>query len=361
MRAAIQAHKPGSAPRQTQLHSHPNHLSLRLCCLMENTCTMSHNTFEQWLLAVVHDAAALHGAKREEEIMQDISVLLRTMACGIRRPAPRGEKQTMPKLKGGDVAIVRRDGPPHPPQLSMTLRRTSPAGRPAAAARRARLAGGASAGRRRYGCHSRACEYHCGAMLERQRQRGASSVDARTTSELSRQSKLRLACRALDALRRVHALIKDTTNDDSTAELRAVHANDQPGEGALKAMSAKLITSQYFSLLQEVMPPSPANGPALAFVNEQVQEQMVKVAMQLYHTCSNRSIGMKSWMRTLADGMRVNVNRKTTAVFKVLRAISTSSGLSRRAPWTTRHAPSRSRSGGRRRGLSRRRSHPTSS
>lgn len=243
----------------------------------------------------------------------------------------------------------------------MTLRRTSPAGRPAAAARRARLAGGASAGRRRYGCHSRACEYHCGAMLERRRQRGASSVDARTTSELSRQSKLRLACRALDALRRVHALIKDTTNDDSTAELRAVHANDQPGEGALKAMTTKLITSQYFSLLQEVMPPSPANGPALAFVNEQVQEQMVKVAMQLYHTCSNRSVGMKSWMRTLADGMRVNVNRKTTAVFKVLRAISTSSGLSRRAPWTTRHAPRRSRSGGRRRGLSRRRSHPTRS
>ncbi|KAJ1637847.1 hypothetical protein T492DRAFT_859324 [Pavlovales sp. CCMP2436] len=138
------------------------------------------------------------------------------------------------------------------------------------------------------------------AMLAR---RGNRQPSARLLAAIhsARTSVLRRACRAL------MLLWEKTDYDDSTAASREMHAR-----AFEEKFTDKVIDSLYFAegkhAVGNLIRRWGRTGP---FVNE--QEHMVKVTKQLYSRCSDKSTQLRSWVRRLASGEEVTVDRKTTA------------------------------------------------
>mmetsp|Transcript_24562 Transcript_24562/g.58044 ORF Transcript_24562/g.58044 Transcript_24562/m.58044 type:complete len:303 (+) Transcript_24562:650-1558(+) len=236
------------------------------------------------------------------------------MGLGILPPAsPRAcaTEQTLPNFKGSDLSILRTDmGMLTILQLVYGADEVLDAGAPAEEQ------------------PSSARDLTAVTALEAaMRARRAGRVPtARVLAAVrtARTSALRRACKALMLLWEVHALLKLTTYDDSTAagregHARAFEAKFAEFDQALRAMTSKSVDSLYFSEGKYAVGNLIRRwGRTVAFVNEQVQEHMVKVTKQLYSRCSDKSTQLKSWVRRLASGKVVTVDRKTTAPLRVL-------------------------------------------
>jgi len=102
--------------------------------------------------------------------------------------------------------------------------------------------------------------------------------------------------------------------------IAAAHRTAQEFEHALRKMTSKSVTSQYFTIGREVIPELIRYwGKILALCNEQVQEHMMKDTKTIYARASNRTIDLKSWICNLKDGKKIKKTRTTTAVTTVLR------------------------------------------
>jgi hypothetical protein len=85
-------------------------------------------------------------------------------------------------------------------------------------------------------------------------------------------------------------------------------------------MTGKDIQSQYITETREAAPLLIRMwGKVVVYVNEQIQEHMVKLCKQLYKGCSDGSYVLGSYVRTIKKTGRVcTVDRKTTAAVQVL-------------------------------------------
>ena len=118
-------------------------------------------------------------------------------------------------------------------------------------------------------------------------------------------------------------VFKDTTYSDSAdAHAARYEAAWRQFERELTTMTAKEVVSAYFTEAREVIPDLIRRwGKTVAYVNEQVQEHVVKLIKQLYHTASNHRNDLSSYLRKLASGETIEVTPRSTCHAQMLRRL----------------------------------------
>jgi hypothetical protein len=118
----------------------------------------------------------------------------------------------------------------------------------------------------------------------------------------------------------MHQLYKDTSYVHS-ADVQASLFEEawKLFEEALRTMTTKPIVSQYFTTARHVLPTLIRRwGKVVSYVNEQVQEHVVKIAKSIYKGSTNHAVGLRSYVRQLASGREVTVTPRSTAYSQVL-------------------------------------------
>jgi len=225
-----------------------------------------HNTFDQFLSSVFKDIDALHGDDANL-VKHDVITCLRNMGLGILPPAsPRAcaTEQTLPKFKGSELSILRTDmGMLTILQLVYGADEVLDAGAPAE--------------EQPSSARDLAAVTALEAAMRARRAGRVSTARVLAAVRTARTSALRRACKALMLLWEVHALLKLTTYDDSTAAGREGHARAfetkfAEFDQALRAMTSKSIDSLYFSEGKHAVGNLIRRwGRTVAFVNEQVR------------------------------------------------------------------------------------------
>jgi len=267
-----------------------------------------HNTTGMFWSAVWTDIDTLHAEPHVVKyellcMLCDMGVTLFRPACSTRDD--KSYKHPCPKLRGGDISILRTDM-----GMLAILQLVYPVA--------ARLAPEAPAPP-----PPRELDAREAAMVARgneRRLRAAANDGVAERAQEAALSKLELACKAIVALFEMHQVYKDTTYTHS-ADVHASLFEDAWArfEAALRAMTSKMVVSQYFTTAREVMPKLiRLHGKVVAYVNEQVQEHAIKVGKSIYKGATNHAVGLQPYVRALASGRTIKVTPRSTAYSQML-------------------------------------------
>mmetsp|Transcript_22142 Transcript_22142/g.56881 ORF Transcript_22142/g.56881 Transcript_22142/m.56881 type:complete len:309 (-) Transcript_22142:559-1485(-) len=261
-----------------------------------------HSTFDQWVAAVWKDIDTLH-PDSADQVKYDFVEALVGMGVSCLMPARRECKDVeRPSFGGTDLSVMRAElGMLTVLQIVYGVADFLDGDDTASSALGTRASSAANAST----VITAEAE-----MLARRAARPANQA-ARAHALAPRRPALQRACAALMALWEVHRVLKATTYDDSTAQLRRKHADRfrasfEDFNTKLIAMTSEDVQSQCLTEAMEVMPDLIERwGKVVAYVNERVQEHMMKLTKDFARHASDRSIHLGSCVAHLADGRTI--------------------------------------------------------
>jgi hypothetical protein len=316
---------PSGEPKSAELRAHHNQwllpvLDVEFDCMLLGVMHFCHNVCEQFFSAVWHDIDELYG-ENALLVKHDVVIAVCNMGATCMRPQSkhRGDRTVaveIPSFKGGDLSILRTEVGVFTIlhlvyRVDTELSGAEPTNgcvQPAAVAR----------------ANVQSVSAVETLMVSlRAAKSAARQAEIQAAAQRTREGKLRAACRTMDAMWEMERELKDTAyTHSSAAHAKRFSAAWKTFEDSLRTMTSKSVQSQYFTEAREVMPELIEKwGKVVAYVNEQVQEHIVKVVKSIYHKATNHRIDLREYARTLSSGKRLVVTPKTTAHAQMLRRL----------------------------------------